>query len=252
MRMGGNSRDESRKENPCLRGKVLHSSPNPDLPLLSTCRASLTAVPFATRSARHRLATRSALFPPNPVHRPLLFKMGQPHQAFAIAKVIRHGGTKPRYRCVAAWYHKWCYGCLPLHAVNRFVRLLKRPDNGDLVRYEIAVMHGQYGRYGQSGAPQMPNLPCTYTAALLGQAWDFDIERESRGGEVYVSGISLDKNVLETNMGSGHGGAYFYALACRWVCAYELALGRQQLRNFYHRRDQFRQPRLLLCHTGSH
>ncbi|KAI0028492.1 hypothetical protein K488DRAFT_16501, partial [Vararia minispora EC-137] len=134
--------------------------------------------------------------------------MGQRHQAFAIAKIVPYGHTKARYRCIAAWHHQWCYGRLPLHAVSRFVRLLKRRDNGDLVRFEIAAMHGLYALRDQDeeGAQKTPDVPCTYTAALLGQAWDFDLEMEGMCFNAYTSGVSFENNVLAATMGSGDGG----------------------------------------------
>ncbi|KAF8895917.1 hypothetical protein CPB85DRAFT_206203 [Mucidula mucida] len=68
--------------------------------------------------------------------------MGQRHQAFLIAKVVLHGGTKAYYRCIAAWHHQWCYGRLPIDATRRPITLLKQKDNAEIVRDEIVSYKG--------------------------------------------------------------------------------------------------------------
>ncbi|KAF9055231.1 hypothetical protein BDZ89DRAFT_1125005 [Hymenopellis radicata] len=111
--------------------------------------------------------------------------MGQRHQAFAIAKVVAHGATQAKYRCIGAWHHQWCYGRLPLRATRRFLTLLKQKENAALVRYEVDSIHGKFGRYGQ--------------------AWNVDIEPEPNQGGVYFSGTTFTNDLLYASMGSSHG-----------------------------------------------
>ncbi|KAF9055233.1 hypothetical protein BDZ89DRAFT_1125007 [Hymenopellis radicata] len=111
--------------------------------------------------------------------------MGQRHQAFAIAKVVAHGATQAKYRCIGAWHHQWCYGRLPLRATRRFLTLLKQKENAALVQYEISSIHGKFGRYGQ--------------------AWNVDIEPEPNQGGVYFSGTTFNNDLLDASMGSSHG-----------------------------------------------
>lgn len=131
--------------------------------------------------------------------------MGQCHQAFAIARVVPHGGTRAYYRCIAAWHHQLCYDTLPVKAAHRFIELLKHPDNAHIVRHEIAAIHGKYGRFGQE--PRIPDMPCGYVAWLLGQAWNYDLEPDSQG-EPYISGTSFCKSLLEAGMSSRGGGGF--------------------------------------------
>lgn len=129
--------------------------------------------------------------------------MGQRHQAFAIAKVVPHGGGRAYYRCIAAWHHQWCYGRLPLHAANRFCQLLRQKDNASIVLHELAAISGKYGRYGEE--PGIDQVPCVYLSWLLGQAWDMDLDTEAQG-QPYFSGTSFLNAILPASMGSGDGG----------------------------------------------
>ncbi|KIY66122.1 hypothetical protein CYLTODRAFT_378308 [Cylindrobasidium torrendii FP15055 ss-10] len=129
--------------------------------------------------------------------------MGQRHQAFVIAKVVPHDGTRAYYRCIVAWHHQWCYGTLPLKATARFIELLKHPNHAAIVRHEIAAIHGKYGRYGQK--PAIPHMPCGFTAWLLAQAWEYDLELNSPTEEPYITGTSFRNSLLPAGMGS-HGG----------------------------------------------
>ncbi|KIY67804.1 hypothetical protein CYLTODRAFT_490290 [Cylindrobasidium torrendii FP15055 ss-10] len=126
--------------------------------------------------------------------------MGQRHQAFAIAKVVPHGGGRAYYRCVAAWHHQWCYGRLPLHAANQFCQLLRQQDNASIVLHEIAAINGKYGRYGKK--PEIVETPCMYLAWLLGQAWNIDLDIEAQG-RPYFSGTSFDNALLPASTSSG-------------------------------------------------
>ncbi|KIY67805.1 hypothetical protein CYLTODRAFT_375353 [Cylindrobasidium torrendii FP15055 ss-10] len=128
--------------------------------------------------------------------------MGQRHQAFAIAKVVPHGGARAYYRCVAAWHHQWSYGRLPLHAANRFCQLLRQKDNASIVLHEIAAIDGKYGRRGKE--PKIPATPCVYIAWLLGQAWNIDLDTEAQG-KSYISGTSFNNALLPASMKSGGG-----------------------------------------------
>jgi hypothetical protein len=95
--------------------------------------------------------------------------MGQRHQAFIITRVIPHGGTKPLYRCIAAFHHQWCYGKLPLQATRRLLTLVKQKDNAEIIRAEIQSIHGKYGTIGTK--PKIPSVPCPYIALLLAISW---------------------------------------------------------------------------------
>ena len=71
--------------------------------------------------------------------------MGQRHQAFAVARVVPHGETKPYYRCIAVIHHQWCYGRLPLRAARRCLTLIKQKDNAEIIREEIRLMKENMG-----------------------------------------------------------------------------------------------------------
>lgn len=101
--------------------------------------------------------------------------MGQRHQAFLIARIIPHGQTEARYRCIGAFHSQWCYGTLPLKATRRFLTLIKQPCNAEIVRYEISQIHGKYGRRGDK-EPKIVDIPCPYSLFLLGSAWNVDLD----------------------------------------------------------------------------
>ncbi|KAI0045830.1 hypothetical protein FA95DRAFT_1560805 [Auriscalpium vulgare] len=127
--------------------------------------------------------------------------MGQRHQAFVIARVRPHGdaSTPPKYRCIAAFHHQWCYGTLPLRATMRFITLLKQDDNAELVRAELATLHGKYGRWGEE--PRIPKVPADFVAFLLATSWSVALESE----DGYASGISFANDVLYADMSVGAG-----------------------------------------------
>ncbi|KAI0040582.1 hypothetical protein FA95DRAFT_853749 [Auriscalpium vulgare] len=134
--------------------------------------------------------------------------MCQCHQAFVIARVRPHGGASLKYRCIAAYDYRWCYGTLPLRAAQRFITLIKQEDNATLVRAEVAAMHGKYGRW--NGVPRMPELPAGAVALMLATSWAVALEAE----DVYTSGYSYEENVLgaDTDM---DGACRSPPLACR-------------------------------------
>ncbi|KAG6876549.1 hypothetical protein C0992_012472 [Termitomyces sp. T32_za158] len=124
--------------------------------------------------------------------------MGQRHQAFLIAKIIPHGDTDAKYRCVAAMHHQWCFGSLPLHATRRLLTLLKKPEHATIVIEELRTLDGKYGRWGVS--PKMPPIPCPFSSFLMLSAFNFDLGDDPE--ETY-QGSYFDP--LNCNMGSSEG-----------------------------------------------
>jgi hypothetical protein len=135
--------------------------------------------------------------------------MGQRHQAFVIARVRPHSAdssTPPKYRCIAAFHHQWCYGRLPLNATYRFITQVKNNNNAEIIRGEIAAIQGKYGgRLLQNSGPELPRIPCPYTAFLLATNWAVDLEDPDLP---YASGVSFDNATLHADMGSRDGGQY--------------------------------------------
>jgi hypothetical protein len=129
--------------------------------------------------------------------------MGQRHQAFVIARVIRHKETQPKYRCIAAVHHQWCYGRLPLRATRRLLTLVKQKDNAEIIRSEIRSIDGMYGAGNQQ--PKVPKIPCPYTAFLLATAWTTDLENPE---DIYTSGTTFKNDTLHAGMRSGGGGEF--------------------------------------------
>ncbi|KAJ6599201.1 hypothetical protein DFH09DRAFT_28564 [Mycena vulgaris] len=123
--------------------------------------------------------------------------MGQRHQVFIVARVAAHNTTVPRYRCVGAYHHQWCYGRLPLMATRRFLSLVKQKDNAKIVEEEIRALQGKYS-LGKT-KPSLPAVPCPYTLFLLASAWCVDLEG------YYASGVSFENGMLDANMGSSGG-----------------------------------------------
>ncbi|KAI1785360.1 hypothetical protein LXA43DRAFT_1185915, partial [Ganoderma leucocontextum] len=125
--------------------------------------------------------------------------MGERHQAFLIARVRPHGaqaGDPGQRRCIAGFHHQWCCGILPLLAMRRLITLVSHPENAAVVRAELRTIDGQYG-YGYE-EPEIPDIPCPYTASLLGSAWTTDLEA---GQTVYASGWTLENAVLRVWLG---------------------------------------------------
>ena len=129
--------------------------------------------------------------------------MGQRHQAFLIARVRPHGarpGDPGQRRCIAALYHQWCYGTLPLLAMRRLITLVSHPENAAVLRAEIRTIDGQCGHGDEQ--PQIPDIPCPYAASLLASAWTTDLEA---GREIYVSGWTLDYHIASMSCWDGGG-----------------------------------------------
>ncbi|KAJ6515985.1 hypothetical protein C8R45DRAFT_1141312 [Mycena sanguinolenta] len=124
--------------------------------------------------------------------------MGQRHQVFLVARVTARSATQPRYRCIGAYHHQWCYGRLPLMAARRFLTLIKQEDISRLVREELRALQGKYGE--GITEPHMPDVPCPYTTFLVASAWCVDLE-----APFYGSGVSFKNSVLEAHMGSTQG-----------------------------------------------
>ncbi|KIP10591.1 hypothetical protein PHLGIDRAFT_101003 [Phlebiopsis gigantea 11061_1 CR5-6] len=118
--------------------------------------------------------------------------MGQRHQAFLIAKVKPHGSSEANYRCIAAYHHQWCYGSLPLRATRRLLTLVKQPENAEIIREEIRAIDGKQ---------KLSDVPCPFASTIVGAAWNVDLSE----GNVMLSGVSLENNLLPTSMGCWDG-----------------------------------------------
>ena len=126
--------------------------------------------------------------------------MGQRHQAFVIAKVIPHGSTEAKHRCIAAFHHQSCFGLLVLEAVDRLLTLVEQPENAEIIREELRSIDGKYGQFDEE--PRIPDAPCPYIATILGACWDVDLTSD----HAYFSGVSLENNLYEASMGCWDGG----------------------------------------------
>lgn len=131
--------------------------------------------------------------------------MGQRHQVFIIARVRPKDG-KPRYRCVAAMHHQWCYGRLPLRAAHRFISLAKQTVNSTLISLDLLAIQGQWSsdEIPTHGVP-LSLAPCAYISYLLHTAWNVDLEDPYLP---YTSGTFFQNDILDPNMGSRDGGAF--------------------------------------------
>ncbi|KAM5532634.1 hypothetical protein V8D89_013678 [Ganoderma adspersum] len=85
--------------------------------------------------------------------------------------------------------------------MRRLITLVSHPDNAPVIRAELRAVDGQYGQYGAQ-KPCIPNVPCPYTASLLGSAWTTDLEA---GQEMYTSGVTLEQALLPAWMGCWDG-----------------------------------------------
>lgn len=146
--------------------------------------------------------------------------MGQRHQVFLIARVRpKHGD--PAYRCIAAFHHQWCYGSLPLRAMNRFLQLVTQPENAAILSAELREMDGKYGRTPEDGSP-MPAVPCPYGVSLLATAWTTDLPDTTSmansvttlpPGSSRFDGVTLRHGLLDAKMGCWDGGEFYALLA---------------------------------------
>ena len=152
--------------------------------------------PLSTYPRPHRYYTET-----------LTAHMGQRHQAFLIARV-RPYGVPPEHpgnrRCIAAFHHQWCYGILPLRAMWRLVNLVSQPENAAIIRAEIRALDGKYGGHGRE-KPTISEVPCPYTASLLGCAWTTQLGDKD---EFYSSGVTLEHALLPAGMDCWAGGEY--------------------------------------------
>ncbi|KAI0922107.1 hypothetical protein AcV5_000482 [Taiwanofungus camphoratus] len=132
--------------------------------------------------------------------------MGQRHQAFVIARVRPHGppNAAPKYRCIAAFHHQWCYGSLPLNAARRFITLVKQPENAEIVGAELRSMSGKYGDHWEAKPPHMPGVPCKFISFLLGISFSVGLG-SFMPNEAYVDGPHYSHNLLDAKMDSGDG-----------------------------------------------
>ena len=130
--------------------------------------------------------------------------MGQRHQVFLIARIIPHGETHAKYRCVAALYHHWCYGSLPLCATRRLLTLLKKPEHVKIVAEEIRSLDGEYGRWRV--APEMPRVPCVFSSFLMYSAFNYDLQDDPQ--DSYVNHSTFGFEFLNPNMGSFEAGQF--------------------------------------------
>ncbi|EMD41065.1 hypothetical protein CERSUDRAFT_91822 [Gelatoporia subvermispora B] len=123
--------------------------------------------------------------------------MGQRHQAFIIARVRsrpRKGAqtSAPKYRCIAALHHQWCYHTGLLRATRRLLDLVRQKENADIIRMEIrSIEHRNRVTWGDDCW-----TPCPFTAALLAFAWNDD------------DGAGWPDTLLTADMGSWYGGSY--------------------------------------------
>lgn len=126
--------------------------------------------------------------------------MGQRHQAFLVARVVPHGENKAKYRCIAAYHHQWCYGTLPLRAARRFLTLVRRKDNAEIIREELRRIDGKYTHGKKSN---IPKIPCPFASTLLGLSWSVELTESFP----YLSrGSSVKASILPAGMGSWDGG----------------------------------------------
>lgn len=109
------------------------------------------------------------------------------HQAYLIAKVVPHESTKPNYRCIGAIHHQLCSASRPLSATLRFLKLIKQPENLEIVREEIKALKGKYGGYLRQ-RPLIPAVPCPFTSFLMISTWAVDLKPES-SGFMYLSNV---------------------------------------------------------------
>lgn len=84
--------------------------------------------------------------------------MGKRHQIFVLAHVRVAPGRPRQYRCIVPLHHQWCYGELPLFAVNSFKRLARVPENTALIEEELATYHERKA--------ESPDCPCPYASLL--------------------------------------------------------------------------------------
>ncbi|KAI0062141.1 hypothetical protein BV25DRAFT_1778057, partial [Artomyces pyxidatus] len=90
---------------------------------------------------------------------------------FVIARILPHGDApmSPRYRCIAAFHHQFCYGSLPVRATHRFITLVKQKENTEIIAAELITILGLYGRWDEE--PKIPRVPAPFVTFLLATCW---------------------------------------------------------------------------------
>ncbi|KAK7440622.1 hypothetical protein VKT23_016970 [Stygiomarasmius scandens] len=128
--------------------------------------------------------------------------MGQRHQIFLIARLVPKGSATGQayYRCIGVRHHQWCWEYYVPTALQRFLTLIKNPNNAEIIRDEIRRAQGVYPRQGDD--TPVPLMPCPYTLMLLSMAWDMDLHSPEIA---YSSGLGFERYTLNPEMGSFDG-----------------------------------------------
>ncbi|KAF5346631.1 hypothetical protein D9757_013572 [Collybiopsis confluens] len=87
--------------------------------------------------------------------------------------VGQYATVKPYYRSLGGWHNQWCYGLLPVEALDRFITLIKNPVNAALIREELKAIEGKLGKTRPT-----VHLPCPYTHFLLASAFNTDLDNK--------------------------------------------------------------------------
>ncbi|KAI0645219.1 hypothetical protein C8Q79DRAFT_1011306 [Trametes meyenii] len=119
--------------------------------------------------------------------------MGQRHQAFFIARVRPTTGA-PAYLCLGGFYHQWCYGQLALHAMYRFITLVRQPENAAVVRAELRALDGKYPSTEKDAYDVMPSMPCPFSSTLLGLAYSANLD--PRLQPLHYSGVDMSSQYM--------------------------------------------------------
>ncbi|KAI1782338.1 hypothetical protein LXA43DRAFT_906063 [Ganoderma leucocontextum] len=131
--------------------------------------------------------------------------MGQRHQAFLITRICPHSAQPSdpgQRRCIAAFYHQWCYGMVLWHsptgrlASPHLITLMSHPENAAMVRAELRAIDGQYRQHSEE-EPMIPDIPCPYAVSLLASAYTTDLDE---GREIYSSGGTAEQDIYSTSM----------------------------------------------------
>ncbi|KAI0368975.1 hypothetical protein BV20DRAFT_947019 [Pilatotrama ljubarskyi] len=120
------------------------------------------------------------------------------HQVFLIARLDLKGGLKA-YRCVAALDHNYSHASYTVRATYRFLKTASRWGNASVIRAELQELNGKYGPPGAERQDDMPEMPCPYTASLLGASWMNHLDEST--GSTSFDGITLTYRHLDVNLG---------------------------------------------------
>lgn len=130
------------------------------------------------------------------------------HQAFLIARIVPDGGSRPQWRCVGGFQHKWGHqwgpAVAPLLAVHRFIALIKQKENAEIIREELrAIDSSRSGSFRNFEAPlSTQDVPCPFSVSLLGISWTVDL----MPGAMYLDGRAVEQALLPAYVGSWQGG----------------------------------------------